>query len=251
MQLRLIVIALSAVALPAVIARGAASAPQYNRDIKPILADHCLTCHGQDEQARKSKLRLDTREGSLKGGKSGVAAIVPGKPEESELIARITTHDEDDVMPPPEAKKPLTPEQIEALKKWIQSGAEYQGHWAFIAPVKAEVPRVGRAGKKANAIDAFVLARLQKEKLKASPEARPEILLRRVYLDIVGLPPAPAEIDSFRGRDRSVACFAAIRGEVGALVARRGALCGQRWLRERPAARAMDLARLGHRRASA
>jgi len=196
MRLRFIRIALSTLAIGASLGAAAAtSAPQYNRDIKPILSDHCFACHGQDDKARKAKLRLDTREGALKGGKSGDAAIVPGKAEESELIARITTHDEDDLMPPPDEKKPLTPEQIEMLKRWIQSGAEYQGHWAFTAPTKPEVPRVGRKGK--NAIDAFVLARLEREKLKASPEVRPEVLMRRVCLDITGLPPTPGEVDEF------------------------------------------------------
>ena len=195
---RWIKVALSVIGAGILANAGAASfAPQYNRDIKPILSDHCFACHGQDDKARKSKLRLDTREGALKGGKSGTAAIVPGKTDESELIARITTHDEDDLMPPPDAKKPLTPEQVETLTRWVQSGAEYQGHWAFTAPTKPEVPKAGGKSKLGNPIDAFVLARLQREKLKPSPEARPEILLRRVYLDIVGLPPTPKYIDEF------------------------------------------------------
>jgi hypothetical protein len=175
----------------------AASLPQYNRDIKPILGDHCFNCHGQDEKSRKGKLRLDVREDALKGGKSGTPAIVPGKPEQSELIARITTHDEDDVMPPTDMKKPLSAEQVEKLKQWIKSGAEYQGHWAFTPPQKPELPRVNRKSKNGNPIDAFVLARLEREKLKPSPEARPEVLLRRVCLDITGIPPTPSEVDAF------------------------------------------------------
>ena len=169
---------------------------QYNRDIKPILSDHCFTCHGQDEKSRKSDLRLDLRDAALRGGKSGAAAIVPGKPQESALIARITAHDPDDIMPPPDQKKPLNSEEITKLKHWIEQGAEYQGHWAFMAPKKPTVPKV-RFPKNSTPLDAFVLAKLKQERLKPSAEARPEILLRRVCLDITGLPPSPSEIDSF------------------------------------------------------
>lgn len=192
------------------VAASAAESIVYNRDIKPILSDHCFTCHGQDESSRKGGLRLDVREAALKGGKSDKAAIVPGKPHESTLIARVTTHDDDDIMPPVEQKKPLSGEQIAKLKQWVEQGAEYQGHWAFAAPKKSAVPSVSRS-KKTTPLDAFVLAKLKQERLKPSPEARPDVLLRRVCLDITGIPPTVAEIDAFlrdysrRGNEANIA----------------------------------------------
>ncbi|MDB6129678.1 MAG: Planctomycete cytochrome, partial [Verrucomicrobiales bacterium] len=165
----------------------------YNSDIRPILADHCFTCHGQDNGARKSKLRLDDRDAALKGGESGDAAIVPGKPDASMLVKRILAHDTDDLMPPEKVKNPLKPEQIEKLRQWVAQGAQYQPHWAFIPPQLAILPK----GAKGNPVDSLVASRLAKAKLKPSPEALPEVLCRRLWLDIVGLPPSPTEIDDF------------------------------------------------------
>ncbi|HEX7859866.1 MAG TPA: DUF1553 domain-containing protein [Verrucomicrobiae bacterium] len=182
----------------------------FNRDVRPILADHCFACHGQDEKARKGGLRLDLRKDALKGGKSKKEAIIPGEPERSELIARITTHDSDNLMPPAEQKNPVSAAQVETLKKWIQAGAKYEGHWAYIAPEKVKVPEVAAKERAINAIDYFVLARLEKEGLRLAPEARPETLIRRVALDITGIPPTPKEIDAFvadysrRGNDAYV-----------------------------------------------
>ena len=164
----------------------------FNRDIRPILADHCFTCHGQDEKSRKANLRLDLREGALAGGKSKKSAIIPGEPGRSELLARVMTHDAEDVMPPADQKNPLSAQQIETLKHWIRDGAPYQGHWAFSAP---EDPLATNTVQ--NPIDHFVSSRLEREGLKLSPEASPETLIRRVSLDITGIPPSPAEIDSF------------------------------------------------------
>lgn len=169
----------------------------FNRDIRPILAEHCFACHGQDEKTRKGGLRLDVRESALQGGKSKKPAIVPGEAERSELIARITTHEEDDLMPPPEQKKPLSEAEIGLLKEWIGGGAAYQGHWAYTAPVRPEVPEGDSRGGGLNAVDGFVSARLSREGLKLSPEARPETLVRRVYLDVTGIPPSPKEVDAF------------------------------------------------------
>src|SRR5688572_9856396 len=109
----------------------------FTKDVRPILANHCFKCHGPDEGTRKAKLRLDVRAETLKPAKSGEVAIVAGKPDKSELVARIFTENEDDIMPPASAKKPLTPEQKEILKRWIAEGAEYKAHWAFLAPKQA------------------------------------------------------------------------------------------------------------------
>jgi mono/diheme cytochrome c family protein len=163
----------------------------FNRDIRPILSDICFKCHGPDEAQRKGGLRLDIKEAAMKGGDSG-PAIVHGKPEDSEVYKRLVTHDADDFMPPKKSGKTLTPEQIDSFRRWIAEGAEYQGHWAFIKPERPAVP-----AKSANPIDAFVLARLEKEGLKQQPEAAKETLIRRVTLDLTGIPPTPVEVDAF------------------------------------------------------
>lgn len=186
----------------------AAEAVNYNRDIQPLLAEHCFHCHGQDEGTRKGKLRLDVREAALKGGKSDGPAIVAGKPEQSALIARILSHDEDEMMPPLKEKKPVKSADIELLRRWIAAGAEYGKHWAFDAPVKPSIADVGfqtadwpqgvRAEDwSASAMDALVLKRLAAAGLKPSPQASPETLCRRLYLDLIGLPPTPKEVDAF------------------------------------------------------
>ena len=165
----------------------------YNRDIRPILSNHCFSCHGLDEGHRKAKLRLDVREEAIMS-RDGIQAIVPGSIEDSESWLRIISDDEDDVMPPPETHKSLTAEEKELVKQWIEEGAPYEGHWAFSTPQKAEVPKIN--GTK-NPIDAFVQDRLNKEGLTASPSAEKETLLRRVYLDLTGLPPTLEELDAF------------------------------------------------------
>ena len=169
----------------------------FTREVRPILASHCFKCHGQDEGARKAKLRLDVRDDALKPAKSGELAIVPGKPSESELVRRISADSEDDLMPPPGAKNPLTAADKEILKRWIAEGAEYKPHWAFIAPKQASLPEVQDKQWPQNPIDHFVFARLEKENLKPSPRADKYTLVRRVYLDLIGLPATPAQADAF------------------------------------------------------
>ena len=169
----------------------------FNREIRPILSDNCFACHGPDEGARKAKLRLDKREGALKGGKSGDPAVVPGKPEESELVRRITTSDEDDLMPPLKSKKKLTATQIDSLKRWVAEGASWPSHWAFERPQRLALPKTEQTNWVRNGIDPFVLARLEKEGLKPSPEADKPTLIRRASLDLTGLPPTVEEVDSF------------------------------------------------------
>ena len=177
-----------------------ASAPaakvDFTREVRPVLASHCFKCHGQDEGARKAELRLDVRQFAIKPAKSGELAIVPGKPDKSELVRRIFAED-DDQMPPDGAKNPLTPAEKEILKRWIAEGAEYKPHWAFIAPKQTSLPKVHDKSWPQNSIDRFVLARLEKENLKPSPRADKYTLVRRVYLDLIGLPPTPAQADAF------------------------------------------------------
>lgn len=170
--------------------------PGFNRDIRPILSEHCLTCHGPDSNSREADLRLDVRENAL--SKRDAPTIVPGKPAESELLKRVRSDDEFVQMPPPDSgKKPLTEEQIQLLEAWIQDGAEYESHWAFIPPKSPDVPQVKHQQRVRNPIDAFVLRKLESHELGLSPEADRRTLIRRVSLDLTGLPPTPAEIDAF------------------------------------------------------
>ncbi|MEX0978944.1 MAG: DUF1549 domain-containing protein, partial [Pirellulales bacterium] len=164
----------------------------YNRDIRPILADNCFACHGPDSAARKAELRLDKREVAVDMG-----AITPGKPEASELIARITAEDLEQRMPPATTHKTLSAEQKQLLARWIASGAEYQPHWSYIAPVRPPAPAVKDRAWLRNAIDDFILARLEAEGLVPAPEADRRTLARRVTLDLTGLPPEPADVEAF------------------------------------------------------
>ena len=163
----------------------------YNRDIQPILAEACFNCHGQDANTRKGKLRIDTLEGALKGGKADGPGITPGNPDKSSIIARILTDDEDDLMPPEDSGKTLTTEQKDLLKLWIKQGAKYEKHWAYIKPERPVVDG------KSSPIDSLVEKVLKNKKLTFSPEAKPHKLIRRLYLDLIGIPPSPEEIDDF------------------------------------------------------
>jgi len=165
---------------------------EYNRDIRPILSENCFACHGPDSASRKAGLRLDQHDAALES-----AAIDPGHPELSEMISRITSTNPEEVMPPPETKKTLTPAQKEMLTRWIRQGAEYQLHWSFIAPVKAMPPTVKHAEAVRNPIDQFVLAQLEAAHLDPAPEADRRTLARRVSLDLTGLPPSPEVVEAF------------------------------------------------------
>ncbi len=164
----------------------------FRRQVQPILAEHCMLCHGVDAEDRKSGLRLDLRAEALKGGDSGTPAIVPGKLNDGEMIRRITSSDEDTVMPPPDHKRPLSEPQIETLKQWIMEGANYEAHWAFSAPTKTLLPNIGPS----HPIDAFVVSHLKNESLMPSPQASSSALCRRIYLDLIGLPPSPQELSA-------------------------------------------------------
>jgi hypothetical protein len=173
-----------------------AATVQYARDIQPILSAHCFTCHGPDEKNRKAGLRLDQSASATKELRSGNRAIVPGKSEDSELIARVNATD-DDRMPPPRGHKPLKDAEKELLKRWIDEGAEYQPHWAFVAPKRPLLPAVRTPGWVKNGIDRFILARLEAEGLQPTVEADRYALARRVAIDLTGLPPTLDEVDRF------------------------------------------------------
>ncbi|MFO1062426.1 MAG: PSD1 and planctomycete cytochrome C domain-containing protein [Pirellulales bacterium] len=191
----------------------AAEPPNFSRDVRAILSDKCFQCHGPDEAKRQGGLRLDVRESALDKGDSGKHAIVAGKADESELIRRLVTSDADSHMPPAETKKVLTKEEVETLRRWIDAGAKYEGHWAFSTVVRPDVPQPFVADD-SNAkewlkhpIDRFLLARLQKEGLKPNSEADRETLIRRVALDLTGLPPKPDELRSFLAEPPSAAAY--------------------------------------------
>jgi Protein of unknown function (DUF1549)/Protein of unknown function (DUF1553)/Planctomycete cytochrome C len=175
----------------------ARSAIDFNRQVRPLLAKHCFKCHGPDDKARRAKLRLDGREDALRGGKSGRRGIVPGHPEQSELIERVFAEDEEKVMPPPHTKNPLAKEDKQILKRWIRDGAEYRLHWAFVPPKQQVLPKVKQTTWPRNPIDRFILARLEAEGLEPSPRADCHTLTRRLYLDLIGLPPTPEEAEAF------------------------------------------------------
>lgn len=168
----------------------------YNRDIRPILANNCFKCHGHDPAGVMAGLRLDHRESAVTKLEDGKTAIVPGKPELSEMIRRINAGD-DERMPPPFTHKTLSEADKKILTTWVQEGAEYKEHWAFVPPVRHAPPKVVDEAWVKNDIDRFILAQLESSHLKPSPEADKPTLLRRLYLDIIGLPPSPAELDAF------------------------------------------------------
>lgn len=171
-------------------------AVSYNDDIRPILSEKCFACHGPDDSHREADLRLDLSDEALRD-LGGYAAIVPGKPDESELIERITSDDEYSRMPPPEANKELTAEQIDLLRRWIEQGATYERHWAYERPVARDPPPVQDTDWPAGPIDRFLLARMEQEGVTPAPDADRITLLRRIYFDLIGLPPEPAEVDAF------------------------------------------------------
>ena len=168
----------------------------FQRQVRPILASHCFSCHGPDRESRQADLRLDIREEAI-ADRGGYATIVPGNPSRSDLMARVSTDDVDLVMPPPEHGERLEPEAVEVLKRWIEQGANYAEHWAFVPPVKPTPPEVKDSSQIENEIDRFIQARLEKIGLTPAPPADRETLIRRVTLDLIGLPPTVEEVDAF------------------------------------------------------
>ena len=172
------------------------TAIDFGRDIRPILAKHCFTCHGPDENARESGLRLDQRDAAIED-LGGYHAIKPGVADESELILRVTSEDEDLRMPPPESNLTLSDAQIRTFRNWINDGAEYQTHWSFLPPERPAVPSVNNPQWCSNPIDRFVLAKMESAGLSPSSHAKKSALVRRAYLDLTGVTPSTAEVDRF------------------------------------------------------
>ena len=168
----------------------------FNRDIRPIMSDTCFRCHGPDKGSRMAAMRLDLRDEAIKPTKSGVVPIVPGDPERSAIIQRIFATTPAKLMPPPYAHKELTAQQKETIRRWVAEGATYEGHWSYLPVQRPPVPPVA-PNAAINPVDAFIVERLSREGLHLSPEANPRTLLRRVTLDLTGLPPTPEEVAAF------------------------------------------------------
>jgi hypothetical protein len=181
---------------PVIQAADKAATANFSRDVLPILSDNCFTCHGPDESKRKAHLRLDTKEGVF-ADRGGYRVVVPGKSTESMLYQKISAADETMRMPPSFSGRTLTPAQIETIKRWIDEGAVWDEHWAYVAPKRPPVPEVKDKSWPRNAIDNFILARLESEGLRPSPEADRATLLRRLSFDLTGLPPTAEEVNAF------------------------------------------------------
>ncbi|MCX7605346.1 MAG: DUF1553 domain-containing protein, partial [Bryobacteraceae bacterium] len=174
----------------------AAAAPDFQKEVRPILSANCFHCHGNDRTTRMAGLRLDVREG-LYSTRPGGPVVAPGRPEKSLLWQRITARDPARRMPPPHAHKTLKPEEVETIRRWIAAGAEWREHWAFRAPARPPLPEVRNRAWPRNAIDRFVLARLESMGLEPAPEAPRHVLIRRLAYDLTGLPPEPEDVDRF------------------------------------------------------
>jgi Protein of unknown function (DUF1553)/Protein of unknown function (DUF1549)/Concanavalin A-like lectin/glucanases superfamily/Planctomycete cytochrome C len=200
----------------------------FNREIRPILSDHCYACHGPDEGKRKAGLRLDTEADAFRELKSGQRALVPGDSDKSTLLQRIIATDPDDLMPPAKHGKPLTEVQIALLQRWVKEGAAWQKHWSFLPPERPALPPVKDRRWSENEVDHFVLARLEKEGLRPNPEADRNALVRRATFDLTGLPPTIEEVDAFLA-DRSPDAYERV---VDRLIASPhfGERMGQNWL---------------------
>lgn len=164
----------------------------FNRQIRPLLSDKCFSCHGPDAHSRKADLRLDVEAQAHASG-----AIVPGKPGESSLVDRIHSTDSSRQMPPPKSGKVLTPAEKELLGQWIGQGGKFAAHWAYQHPVRSKVPAVSETNWPRNPIDSFLLARLEREKIRPSSDADPRTLIRRLHLDLTGLLPTPKQAADF------------------------------------------------------
>lgn len=225
--------AILAAALLCAAGRGAEPAPvDFAREVRPILASRCFKCHGPDDQTRKAGLRLDLREAAIRPPAKGPPAIVPGQPAASALISRVLSADPDEVMPPPATKWTLTEAEKRTFERWVAEGAEYRAHWAFVPPVRPPLPEVNDRRWARHPIDRFVYARLEAEGLEPSPPADRRTLVRRVYLDLIGLPPTPEEAAAFL-QDRAPGAYERL---VDRLLA--SPHYGERWAR-----RWLDLAR--------
>ncbi|MAT46265.1 MAG: hypothetical protein CMO35_02410 [Verrucomicrobiaceae bacterium] len=170
---------------------------EFNRDIRPILAENCFACHGPDPGARKADMRLDTEAGFFAEQEGAPPVVVKGKPDESELYLRLITEDPDEIMPPPKSHKTLSPEQISLVRTWISMGAPWQAHWSLRTPVRPEVPTPKKAEWPRNSVDNFLLTNLEEKNLSPAPDAAPHVIARRLALDLTGLPPSPETTAGF------------------------------------------------------
>ena len=187
--------------LTAAVSVAMAGEPDFGTDVRPILAKHCVTCHGPDPDAREAGLRLDTQTGS-RADLGGYHPVVPGKPDESEMIARVSSDDADVRMPPADKHPPLSKAEIQTLRDWIAAGGDYESHWAFTTPDEIAVPTLPNDTWSNNAIDRFVLKRMREANLQPAPEASKTSLIRRVYLDLAGVTPSPEDVDRFLSDER-------------------------------------------------
>ncbi|MCA9218091.1 MAG: DUF1549 domain-containing protein, partial [Planctomycetales bacterium] len=169
----------------------------FREKVLPLLTNRCFRCHGPDEETLEAGLHLDRFKSATAELDSGARAIVPGDSDASELIVRVTTDDDDLRMPPIDTGDRLRADEVAILKSWIDSGGKYSAHWSFVSPVASKLPNVSNASWARNAIDRFVLARLDQEGLQPQPQANLSIILRRISLDLTGLPPTPEEVDRF------------------------------------------------------
>ncbi len=174
-----------------------AASVDFNRQIRPLLSGHCFKCHGPDAETRKAGLRLDIESSSRVEADSGKAVILPGSLSESDLIARIRSNDPDEIMPPPATNNPLKEADIKLIEAWVKEGAVYQDHWAYVLPTQSEIPEFEDDDWSRNEIDRFVLEKIKEQGLDPSPDAEPHVLLRRLFLDLTGLPPTPEQADAF------------------------------------------------------
>jgi mono/diheme cytochrome c family protein len=196
MKHRVALLVLSVLGVTAPVPEATAQVVDFQRDIRPILSNGCFQCHGPDDSKRKADLRLDVKSAAF-ADRDGSFAFVPGKPDQSEAFRRMTADKADKRMPPAKSGKTLAPAQIELVRKWIEQGAKWSEHWSFVAPVRPKLAVVRDETWVRNPIDAFILARLEKEGLKPSAQADKVTLLRRLSLDLIGLPPTPGEVDAF------------------------------------------------------
>ena len=230
----------------------AGSPIDFDREIRPILSEYCYACHGPDQKARKADLRLDRKEDAFRD-RSGYAVVVPGRVEESELIQRVTSQDADEMMPPPKFKKRPSSKQIDLLSRWIKDGAKWEGHWSYTLPASIAVPPVRDRRWPRNSIDHFVLARLESEGAVPSPEADRATLIRRVSLDLAGLPPLSLKSKLSRTTKArtlmkrwSAGCWRRpILASDRRTLARPGALCRHQRVREGQHPHDLGISRLG------
>jgi hypothetical protein len=202
-------IPINAVGRPSKSGRPPFSHPEFDRDIRPILAENCFPCHGPDENKRKAKLRLDLQENAVRTLPNGEVPIVPGNLAQSKVFERISSKDADEVMPPSKTGKKLTDQQIASIGRWIREGATWQNHWSFVAPHRPALPEVKHKRWVRNPIDTFILGRLEQERLSPSHEANRAVLLRRLSLDLAGLPPSLDQVKDWSQKPDPVAAAAA------------------------------------------